>query len=297
MQAAAMEIKVGFAPEHTHDLESFYGDVTACIVCITPDMARVMLSHNTKNRKLNQNHVRRLQAAMEAGEWWMNGEAIIFGQDGTLLNGQHRLFAIIASGVSVDVLVVRGINRQAFRTLDGGRVRTTGEVLAMVGEKNANMVAAAVQALISFVDVGGTVFSSGSHGRKATPTLTETVLRVHSRIRESVFAMRRNTLFRNQHGCLLHYLFSIVDAAKAAEFASVLADGHADIGRPFVVLRETLLRTPLRTDLRRAYCAKSIKAFNAEMLGERPKMFKFLSGEDFPTIYGLDYEKLAESVG
>jgi hypothetical protein len=233
---------------------------------------------------------------MVAGDWWLNGETIIFGSDGTLLDGQHRLFAIAQAGVFVDLLVVRGIDEEAFRTLDGGRTRTTGEVLGIEGEKNSNNVAAAVQALLSFVDAGGNVYLSSSHGRKATPSLCSRVLAAYPQLRDSVNAMKRNALFRNQHSYALHFLFGLVSRRVADEFACVLADGHHDTGRPFVVFRESLVRTPMRSDLRRSYAAKAIKAFNAELSGERPKMFKFNEGEEFPTISGLDYEKLADSI-
>jgi hypothetical protein len=293
MATAEMEIDASVAEELLHK----YRNVRVSIERIGPDEAREYLLSNTKNRNLNDQHARRLRDLMVAGDWWMNGETIIFGLDGTLLNGQHRLVAIVQAGVFVDVLVVRGIDEEAFRTLDGGRVRTTGEVLGIEGEKNANNVAAAVQALLSFVDAGGNVYHSSSHGRKATPSLTFRVLAAFPQIRDSVSAMKRNTLFRNQHSYALHVLFSFVSPRVADDFACVLADGHHDIGRPFVVFRESLVRTPIRNDLRRAYAAKAIKAFNAEVSGDRPKMFKFNVGEEFPTIAGLDYEKLAESIG
>jgi hypothetical protein len=293
MVTAEMEIEVSVAEELLHK----YRNVRVSIERIGPDEAREYLQRNTKNRKLNERHFKRLSDVMVAGDWWMNGETIIVGADGTLLNGQHRLTAIVAAGVAVDVLVVRGIDEEAFRTLDGGRTRTTGEVLGIDGEKNANNVAAAVQALVSFVDTGGVVEGTTYRARKATPMLTARVLAEYPQIRESVNAMKRNTLFRNQHSYVMHMLFSLVSERVADEFACVLADGHHDIGRPFVVLRESLVRQPMRSDLRRAYAAKAIKAFNAEVSGDRPKMVKFIVGEEFPTIVGLDYEKLAESIG
>jgi hypothetical protein len=274
-----------------------YANVHVAIESIGPFHASAYLDLNTKNRRLNDAHVRRLTDIMLAGDWWMNGETIIFGADGTLLNGQHRLHAIIKSGVTVDCLVVRGIDEHAFRTLDGGRTRTTGEVLALDGERNANCVASAVQALLSFVDSGGLVTGTTCNARKATPSLTSRVLSAYPQIRDSVIAIKRNSLFRNQYGFMLHFLFSLVSEDIAADFSSVLAEGHTDVGRPFMVFREHLISTPNRPDLRRSYCAKAIKAFNAELSNERPKMFKFLASEDFPTIAGLDYEKLAESIG
>jgi hypothetical protein len=293
MATAEMEIDVSVAEELLHK----YRNVRVSIERIGPVEAREYLLSNTKNRKLNEHHVKRLRDLIVAGDWWLNGETIIFGTDGTLLDGQHRLAAIVLAGVAVDVLVVSGIDEEAFRTLDGGRTRTTGEVLGIEGEKNANNVAAAVQALVSFVDAGGSVVGTTYHGRKATPMLTARVLAVYPQIRESVNAMKRNSLFRNQHSYVLHMLFWMVSPRVADEFACVLAEGHHDIGRPFVVFRESLVRQPMRTDLRRAYAAKAIKAFNAEVSGDRPKMFKFNVGEEFPTIVGLDYEKLAESIG
>ncbi|MEI8285660.1 MAG: hypothetical protein WCG15_00025 [Actinomycetes bacterium] len=300
MATATLEMDVQFSgtADQRAMLAVTYPDVTVEITHVTPDLAKLMLGRNTKNRPLNQRHAERFRDAILAGEWWMNGETIIFAADGTLLNGQHRLWAIIAAGVGIDVLVVRGIDAEAFKTLDGVRARRAGEVLQMSGESSGNQVAACVQALLCFVDSGGKVSSGSTNGgRKATPSTCYRVLESHPGIRRSVFEMRRNVAFRSQHASMLHYLFSKVSTKAAEDFANVLADGHSDIGRPFVIFRETLLKTPIRSDLRRVYCAKAIKAFNAEMSGERPKMFKFLATEDFPSIGGLDYEKIAESIG
>lgn len=280
------------------ELSEIYANVTASIMRITPDDASDMLTCNRKNRKIDKRNVFLLRNAITQGEWYMNGEAIIFSSDGDLLNGQHRLHAIIAAGVSVDVFVVRGVDAESFKTLDSGRVRRAGEVLAMDGEKNGSAIAAAVQALLAFVDAGGRLYGgSCGHGRKATPATCHRVLLAHPGIRDSVREMGRNPLYRSQHASLLHYLFSEVSEHVAQAFSDVMADGSSDINRPFIVFRESLLRCPVCSENRLSYAAKSIKAFNAELSGDRPKMFKFLASEEFPTIAGLNYERLAESVG
>jgi hypothetical protein len=299
MTTATLELDVEFCgtADQRAMLAAMYSEVTVSITHITPAIAQEMMAFNTKNRNLNKRNVSLLRDAITQGEWYMNGEAIIFAEDGSLLNGQHRLWAIIGSGVAVDVLVVRGVNPASFKTLDSGRVRRAGEVLAMDGEKNGNKVAAAVQALLAFVDAGGRVYAgSCSHGRKATSSACQRILERHPRLRDSVREMNRNTLYHSQHSTLLHYLFSLVSAPVAAAFADVLAGGHQDIGRPFMIFRESLVRSPVCSENRGAYTAKAIKAFNAELLGDRPKMFKVLASEEFPTISGLDYERLAESV-
>lgn len=300
MSSAALELDVEFCgtDDQRAMMAAMYLGVTVSIVHVTPELAKHMLTFNKKNRNLDKRNVAHICDAIVQGDWYLNGETIIFAEDGSLLNGQHRLVAIIASGVGVDVMVVRGINPAAFRTMDGGRVRRAGEVLTMDGEKNGNKVAAAVQALLAFVDAGGRFYGgSCAHGRKATPSACHRILTRHPGLRESVREVNRNSLYHSQHAAVLHYLFSKVSEAVAAAFADVLSAGDADLGRPFVIFRESLVKVPVCSENRLSIAAKAIKAFNAELLGDRPKMFKFLASEDFPTISGLDYERLADSVG
>lgn len=279
-------------------LAELYKDVRVSIVRVTPDVAREWLETNKRNRSLNKKHRQFLTSVMKAGDYLLNGETVIFDTDGMLMDGQHRLHAVIESETAQDFLVVRGIATEAFDTLDGGRARTTGEVLLMEGEINSNALAGAASQLIQFIDRGGVMYSSGSgeNVRKCTPRLAARVLSVHPGLRESVAAMRSSPVYKNQQGYVLHYLFGIVDQRLADEFASVLCDGSADTGRPFNVIRESLIRTPLTSSTRYTCAAKCVKAFNAERAGERPKMFKIGDKEDFPTIDGLNYEWLAGTV-
>lgn len=62
---------------------------------ITPELAADLLSRNMKNRPVSQQRVRKYMAAMVAGKWLLNGEAIKISIDGRLIDGQHRLKAII----------------------------------------------------------------------------------------------------------------------------------------------------------------------------------------------------------
>jgi len=278
------------------EIAYIYRGVTVFIVRVTPAIAAEWMKRNENNRPLSKQHVDHLKTVLTAGDFILNGETIIFSVDGRLLNGQHRLQACISSGVSFDTLVVRGIDNKSFSTLDGGRSRRTSEVLQMTGETNATKLSAAAQAIVSFIDTRGRVTTSGGCGRKLTAMLAARVLEAHPGLRSSVSAMQSNTMYANQQGYALHYLFSRVSQQLANDFADVLSSGSGDLGRPFNILREGMIRTPVRTELRRSYAAKAIKAFNAERSGARPKMFKFVDGEEFPIIDGLDYEAFCESV-
>ena len=94
-------------------------------ILITKDIADAMISRNTQNyRKVNWNVVHKYARAMEQGLWRSNGEPIIFDESGMLKDGQHRLLAILESGVPVKMLVVRGVSND-INTFDEGGGRTT----------------------------------------------------------------------------------------------------------------------------------------------------------------------------
>ena len=47
---------------------------------------------------------------MQDGKWRLNGKTICFDSTGRLLNGQHRLSAVVRSGVTLTTVVVRGLD-------------------------------------------------------------------------------------------------------------------------------------------------------------------------------------------
>lgn len=109
---------------------------------ITPKAAEAMLAQNGSNRPITPSLVRRYGDEMRAGRWNTNGQGIIFSPEGQLLDGQHRLKAIIESGMTVEMFVVRGVPAERFETMDSGRARTVGDVLGAQSYKNANNLAA-----------------------------------------------------------------------------------------------------------------------------------------------------------
>jgi hypothetical protein len=111
---------------------------------ITPEMAANYLKFNTDNyRKMKRPVVLRYAEEMKAGRWQLNGEAIEFNEDGTLINGQHRLAAIVYSGVTVELLVVRNVKNH-INVYDDGSNRTVDQMMNAANvECNSTIVAAA----------------------------------------------------------------------------------------------------------------------------------------------------------
>lgn len=299
----ACEVAIGSCAEpvvrspESAAMARLYGRVTVSIIRITPEVAAEMLRSNNKNRSPNQMTVDRYAKSMTAHEWWMNGEPIIFSDDGELLNGQHRLMACVKSGVAFDALVVRGIATDAFKTMDNVRPRSSADGLGIIGEVNCRALASAVQAIVTFCNRNGALEHGGQIGvNRATVLKCQRVLESHPKLRDSVLAMKRCKLYSSKHAMMLHYLFSVVDAVVADQFAAIMHDGSDDRFRPFALFRESLIKTGLRSDNRRVIAAKAIKAFNAELTEARPKLIRWSAEEPFPVIQGLDYEWLKNSI-
>lgn len=113
------------------------------IETITPDRAARYLTHNTGNRSIKKGHVRSLARDIANGKWRLTGEAIKFNCDGELLDGQHRLQAIVAAKTPAPMLVIRGLERGVRTVLDTGAKRTAGDALSQIGVSNCNHVGAA----------------------------------------------------------------------------------------------------------------------------------------------------------
>lgn len=78
------------------------------IELITPELAKQYLKRNSScNKALNEGTVNTLVEKINSSKWDPNGDVIYFGHGDILLNGQHRMHAIIRSEISVYVRVSR----------------------------------------------------------------------------------------------------------------------------------------------------------------------------------------------
>lgn len=130
------------------DIET--GNPAGHVTHVGPELAERWLTRNTKNRPIRQRDVDRYARDITAGNWIMTGEAIKFDTTGTLVDGQHRLWAIIEAGQAVRMMVVTGLPPESQSVMDSGVKRKAGDALQLAGFKNANNVAAAARLGIAF---------------------------------------------------------------------------------------------------------------------------------------------------
>jgi len=112
---------------------------------ITPEVAMTLLQRKNTNRSIRLSQLRRLKRAIEKSRWQINGETIIFDHEGRLVEGQHRLQAVIDLQQTIWTLVVHGIDFERFKTMGQGAKRTAGDILGIQGVKNATNIAAALR--------------------------------------------------------------------------------------------------------------------------------------------------------
>lgn len=106
---------------------------------ITPALAADWLAkHNTHNRPLRETTVDAYARDMKTNRWSPNHQGIAFSATGALLDGQHRLSAVVASGVTIYALVFRGIPERVegvaakvMETVDRGNTRSLADLLKL----------------------------------------------------------------------------------------------------------------------------------------------------------------------
>jgi hypothetical protein len=108
---------------------------------IGPDEARAMLNRNDANRNIRPLYVMSLAQQMTQGFWRLAGDPIRLDAEGNLLDGQHRLSAVIESKTAHDFVIIVGLDADTQNVMDSGIKRSFSDVLKMRGEGSANVLA------------------------------------------------------------------------------------------------------------------------------------------------------------
>jgi hypothetical protein len=256
---------------------------------VTPEMARTWLTWNTHNRTISQRAVDRLAASIRRGDWRMNGDAIRFsrrsddGGDPMLLDGQHRLWAIVEAGEPVRTLVAWNLPHEVQETIDIGHARTVGQMLSLRGYTNGNILASAALLLWRY--------ESGRWEDNQRPTHAELieVVEKHPPLQASATVGARVAQALRMSGgaaAVGHLLSAEIDHDLADTFAGRLTDGVGlYAGSPILVFRNKALARDRRTRLRPdEWLAFYIKTWNAFHRGRRLHQLKHQPGDQFPRV-------------
>lgn len=262
---------------------------------VGPDRARELLGHNEQNRYLRPTVVAGFAEAMRRGEWRVQGEPVkLTGtreKPGRLLDGQHRLHALIAADVTVEMDFRGGLPADSFLTLDQGVVRNVADALRQLGYTQATTLGATARHLRTFRKIG----RMGNSGRvvKATPTELVELVQSTPGLGESIRAGRavRDGGVRIPQSLVaaLHYLASEIAPDDARAFFHALATGEQLRAEdPVFALRRQLTARSTRRPSDEYLAAVTVKAFNYYREGRRVQALIWRPSEDFPEFMRLD---------
>ena len=250
---------------------------------ITPEEAAAIIqSQNYNNRPLNQVTVNYYAYQMQEGLWKSNGEGIQFSKTGRLLNGQHRLMAIIKANMPIKLFCVYNIDDDAFVTYDQQYTRTAAHLFTMKGYKNANNKAAFVNRYLLWTKQKGDAKTSSK--RKYIPK--EMVLqeyenhieafdRIYEKAEKCYFKFRR-LLTTTELGAYMSFL--IIQKGHPEEKVYSFFNQLTLIEQPtqseaINKLRESLNnRTDISRPMKYAYV---VKAWNAYITGKEIKILYY----------------------
>lgn len=104
---------------------------------LTPEFAGELLQQLHPNqRRLRKGHVAQLARAMKEGRWRWTADPIKLDRNLRIIDGQHRLAAIVLSDVTLkDVLIATIDDPEAFRAIDQGVTRSLGDIMTTAGYK------------------------------------------------------------------------------------------------------------------------------------------------------------------
>jgi hypothetical protein len=250
---------------------------------VTPDIAAEWLKENVANRPIRPKHKQQLATTMARNLWKLNGESIKFDSYGRLIDGQHRLLAIIESGKTVPLLVVRGLDPDVVPTIGCGVKRSAADALHHIGEVNCKKLASAIVLVDRYYKM------RLSFGWAYSNTDILELLEQHPGIRRSVVLCMRCPRFISERlASAAHYLFSRKSETAADEFMKQLFTGVAlKQTDPIYLLREKLASNAAsKSKLSVEYLLMlMIKAWNAYRSGTPIKTLRFREQGEAPESY------------
>ena len=213
--------------------------VTWTVEAIGPALAQSYLEHNTSNRRVVQAHVSAIARDIAAGRWMLNAQPICFAADGTLLNGQHRLMAVVLADGEIEVPVIRGLSRAAFATYDlhGKRSPDFGAGLESFGDR-------ALLAAMANLLWRRELRPQGARHAKATASEIRTIVEDHPRLLE-LRGFGRKMIDHGRASVMGYaaYVIERADPVLGREFLRAVETGaELPVGHPILSLRRQLQR-------------------------------------------------------
>ncbi|MFC7552398.1 hypothetical protein ACFQU7_09205 [Pseudoroseomonas wenyumeiae] len=201
-------------------------------------VAKRYLAKGGQTRQPIPAHVQALASDIQRGRWMLNAQPICFSASGRLLNGMHRLLAVIAADGRIRTPVVRGLPEEAGPSYDTQPKRIAAAE-SLAGDFGDQGLATAMANLFGDMNGGRTTPSTSvpAPRRSRDPDAAPRLIELRSFARRMVEYGRSSVM---GYGA---YVMEREDPETAEIFLKALSTG-ADLGQghPILALRNTLQR-------------------------------------------------------
>jgi hypothetical protein len=267
--------------------------ISSQIETISPKTATSLLQSWNGNRNVSKVLLDRYTKDMAANQFEsLNGETLKVSESGKLVDGQHRLMALVAANATLKFLVVRGVAEESFVTIDSGKSRSVADVVGIAGFVNTHTAVAAARIMIQFQELG-----LMSRDPRLKPSKTEIIRFIeinNETIQASIHLVERakaRTFIGMSIPVAIHALATMAGlGAKADRFMTELGSGIFDVEdvtrHPVYLLRQRLIAMATQRVKPQPVilCGFVIKAWNAFAQNRKVGVLKFIAGEEFPVM-------------
>jgi hypothetical protein len=275
---------------------------------ITPEKALRWLETNDNNRPVSPKRVQQLAKDMIDGVFAVTHQGIAFDSDGRLIDGQHRLWAVVESGVTISMFVCFGLDRSAVvHYIDDGRPRSMTDKLGYGGVSTDKRRVSIVRSMMLHyrrsrlhdAASDGSYTWNGSNDRVRAATFGVFHEAVRPAVEFSLSSGVRGGKSRLGHACVCAAVacaWYTQNHDRLAAFLALLASG--EIGdrsdNAAIRLRDFMMNTDLAGGGEQARCEIFVRASTAlrAFVERRPlsKLYAVPTAPfEIPDIAGFDF--------
>lgn len=256
-----------------------------------------MLRRNPRNRSIRRSNVRFLSSELKEGRWKHTHQGLAVGKCGTLLDGQHRLTAIIETGIPALMNVSFDCDASMFSVIDTGSTRGSSDVLRINGVTNCETYIAATVKLYWLYHNKSNLVWTGEASRISSALVLEEyqrdpegfawAVKLSHRAKYEFNALRLASATATFSYMAVEHGFEQPEIEKFV--MSVATGSNLEQGDPRYAFRKQLINgwNPGQSKGARGsqvWLACWIKMFNLYLLGSSTKLFKLPNYPPMPVF-------------
>lgn len=260
---------------------------------ITPQKAKQILDYNVQNRTASYNRVYRLSTDIRNGLWMEDtGDFIKISVTGELIDGQHRLMAIVRANVAVKLWICFNVPDNAKEVIDTNKTRSASDVFKIKGIKNYR--------LSTSIQLANSLLCSGNSKNFRHTLSPKEMLSVYYKKPEyyqktyleaqQLSKLFQGVLAKSEIGGYL-VAFDEINYEKSRSFMNQLCKGVNVTNNVIVLLRNKLISDKINTLKKMPSENKKalmIKAFNLFCPDKQVKILKYDSKRENVVLLNTD---------